>query len=310
MHPAKQVQIALVLGVEMRSGTNYLFDLLGHHPQCSLARKTPEDFLVAESAYLDKYIRVLWSFWKKYTYSNLSLECLQVKAERLVHAFIADQVDEKIGISAIVSKTPCVVGLERLPTLFKHTKILFLMRDGRSVAYSLEKSFDCQFFKALCRWQSGAQEVIRFKLGYPEYYQGNCLLVRYEDLFITPKDLLVRCFNFLGLDPSLYDYSYADKSNIIGSSELRTTEASVHWRPIKRTDAFNPLERYKNWSRWKQRMSEVILHKELKSFGYMTQAPTHSPSDMIVRALYRLYQTSQIFSRNYLKRMVRRRLLG
>lgn len=309
MLTAKQVQIALVLGVEMRSGTNYLFDLLGQHPQCGLARKTPEDFLVAESAYLDKYIRVLWSFWKKYTYSNLSLESLQVKAERLVHSIIADQVEE-IGVSTIVSKTPYVAGLERLPTLFKHTKILFLMRDGRSVAYSLEKSFDCHFFKALCRWQSGAQEVIRFKLGYPEYYQSNCLLVRYEDLFNAPKDVLVKCFNFLGMDPSLYDYSYADKSKIIGSSDLRTTEASVHWRPIQRTDAFNPLERYKNWSTWKQRTSEIILDKELNFFGYKTQAPTGSPKDILGKALYRLYQTSQIFSRNYLKKFVRRLVLG
>ena len=35
---------ALILGAEMRSGTNYLYDLLGQHQQISLASHIPETF--------------------------------------------------------------------------------------------------------------------------------------------------------------------------------------------------------------------------------------------------------------------------
>ena len=74
-----QNKVVLILGVEMRSGTKYLYDLLGMHPQCRLASETPEDFVVAESAYLDKFIRSLSSLWKNHPHPSCTLGLLRVK---------------------------------------------------------------------------------------------------------------------------------------------------------------------------------------------------------------------------------------
>jgi hypothetical protein len=304
-------RVLLVLGVEMRSGTNYIYDLLEKHPDCVAARSTPEDFMVAESAYLGKYINTLWSFWKKYTYSKMTIDSLQEQAENFIHSILIDQVAQDQSESLVVSKTPCVGGLNQLPLLFKNTKVLFLVRDGRSVAYSLQRSFDCGFFKAMWRWQQGARAIIKFKQAYPDYYADNCLLVRYEDLFKSPKSELHRCFEFLELDPNNYDYEYAYKSHIIGSSEIRGSERSVHWKPLPRNDSFSPLERYKEWSRQKQVVSGSVLRKELESFGYSVDRPQYLAIDSFAQELaYDLFCALENASLMKAKKILKKKLLS
>jgi hypothetical protein len=301
----------LILGIEMRSGTNYLYDLLGRHSQCALSTDISEDFLVAESAYLTKYVSVIWSFWKNFKPSSLRLSSSLDKVECMIHNIIADNAPGNRLARVIVSKTPCVVGLEQLPILFRNTKVLLLIRDGRSVTYSLERSFGCSFFGAISRWQRGAQKISAFMLSNPLYFRNNCLLIRYEDLFKAPAQELSRCFEFLGLDKAGYDYNYACNSDVIGSSDLRSAEASVHWSPVRREASFSPLERYRHWPKWKQKVASVILRRELSGFGYQDYSPArHFLPSAIIKLAYSAFLVARLISLRQLRMAVKSKLLG
>jgi len=302
-------KVVLILGVSMRSGTNHLYDLLGKHPQCSLASGAYEDYILSESAYLDKFIRTLWSFWKRYTSSSVTEELLQSKAEAFLHEILLSQVPEINTDKLVVSKTPSTKGLEQLPVLLQSTKVLFLVRDGRSVAYSYEKSFNKSFFNAILHWQHGAINIIEFRRKYKSYYDSNCLLIRYEDLCLDPASELKRCFDFLCIDHT-YDFNYALDSNVIGSSDIIDKAAGIHWNPMPRANDFSPIERYKKWAIWKQKFATVLLRKELKQFEY--DATTSQITSLLISFLdstYNLWKIKGFLSLGSLKRALKSQLL-
>lgn len=59
-YPAEQ--LILVLGIMPRSGTNYLYDLLLTHADCTASR-VPEDFLVAQAHWLNGYVEAVHGKW-------------------------------------------------------------------------------------------------------------------------------------------------------------------------------------------------------------------------------------------------------
>ena len=298
-----------VIGIQMRSGTNYLYDLLGKHGDCRLAGDIPEDFLVSESAYLGKYLKVMWSFWRKFDPKLVSRESFAAKLEAAVHGVLIDQVDAGDAGKLVVTKTPCSLGLDQLPLLFRNTKVIFLVRDGRSVTYSLQKSFSMGYFRALQRWQGGARDIRDFIEGNGEYFKSNCHLVRYEDLFSSTEDELRKVFGFLDIDPDSYDYEAASRSEVIGSSDLRNDGQKVEWSPKARDSRFDPLRRFTQWPQWKQRATEMILGEELRHFSYKCELGGRDPVALAVAAGYAVFSVaSRLFPKN-LKRSIKRRML-
>jgi hypothetical protein len=265
------MNVALIVGIEMRSGTNYLYSLLAKHKQIQCSTDTAEDFIIAQSAYLRKFISVLWQAWERYKPRVLSFELLASKAEEFVHSMLDPMPRGSRTDTVIVSKTPTTLSIDELPTLFNKTKIIFLVRDGRSLACSLEKSFSISHFEALLRWKRGAANILKFIKVRNDYFTKNCLLIRYEDLVVSSADELRRVFEFLQVSDSDYNYANVAETEIIGSSELVNSEGKVHWEPRKRNAQFLPNARYQEWPRWKQTSAACILHDELRELGYVDQ---------------------------------------
>jgi hypothetical protein len=233
-----------------------------------------------------------------------------LKAEAFLCEIFLGQVPADMDDKLIISKTPCTLGLEQLPALFQHAKILFLMRDGRSVACSLEKSFKLGFLNSISRWQKGACQIIKFRRDHKDYYESNCLLIRYEDLFIDTTSELKRCFGFLGINQDMYDFDRAGNSNVIGSSDLAAVGGSVNWQPLPRAKDFSPHERYKKWPVWKQETARATLCKQLRQFDYDT-TPSRSVMPLIplLKVVYALYQASRYLSIKSIKKAVKHQIL-
>lgn len=282
---------AFILGVEMRSGTNYLYDLLGKHHQCHLAQDTAEDFIVSQAAYLRKFSDTMWYFWKGFSPRKITPSTLPSHLEDSIHRLLWDQAEDTTQESGVVvSKTPCALGIEELPKVFNKTKFILLVRDGRSVAYSLEKSFGISFYSALQRWQIGADKISEFMNLHPKYFQENCLLVRYEDLFASTEDELKKVFAFLGINSDEYDYEEALKSDVIGSSELKATESKIHWSGVERSSDFNPLTRFEKWPTWKLKMAEAVLEKELRKYDYVSGETRGGPLASLAKFSYLVHR--------------------
>ena len=245
----------------------------------------------------------MWSFWQKFDSDGVSLEWLQLKVENFFHGILCNNaVGRPQDDENIVSKTPCVLGLSMLPSLFPSTKIIFLVRDGRNLAYSLEKSFDVGFFSALMRWQLGVNRILDFKKDCPKYFRDNCLLVRYEDLFSAPDIELRRVFLFLGVECKAYDFGYSRNSDVIGSSELRRHSSKIHWSKVPREKNFSPNSRYESWPQWKQKVAAATLCRELMLFDYLQCPQSTGAIGALGRIAFLIYKVIKKLSIASLRR--------
>ncbi len=174
----------------------------------------------------------------------------------------------------LVTKTPSVKNLGLFFKLFPAGQLVILIRDGRSVVESSAKTFDQPYGYAAREWARAARIIQDFQAENPG---GAYLLVRYEDLYNHVERELRRIFDYLGLDPNSYDYSAAGNLPVRGSSTLRGNGTSsrqscvangIHWNPVEKPAAFNPVDRWSNWNRKKHERFNWLAGKYLSRFGY------------------------------------------
>ena len=304
------MKVAIVLGISMRSGTNYLHDLLVKHPQCSGAREIWEDYVLADLQYVSKYFSVLDRFWAKFPFERSKIQSSKVAVGSAIANLLLSQETEKPDAAYLITKTPSFLGLERAPDYFPEANFFLLIRDGRSVAFSLEKSFGVNYFEALERWRNGARELLAFRDAHPTFFARQCRLVSYEDVFRQPRRELTSMFEHLGLNPEEYDFAEADELEIRGSSDLRDGgEGSVHWQKMERTKDFNPIDRYKAWPRWKQQYARDYLCSEMEALGYTMDPVARSPLLGIPTAMHTLGRLSPAKLSRRLKQWIKAQLL-
>ncbi|WP_017328340.1 sulfotransferase [Synechococcus sp. PCC 7336] len=266
------MSVVTILGIEMRSGTNYLHDLIVKHPQCSGARGIWEDFVLADLQYVSKYFSVLETFWQKFPFDRKNIDKSKEAFGGVLIDLLKCQSTEKQEFSYLVTKTPSFVGIEKAPEFFPNSKFLLLIRDGRSVAYSLEKSFNVNYFDALERWRESARKLIEFMESHEAFFRQQCFLVKYEDIFLDSQAQLSDIFRFLCLDPDECNFSEIEALEVRGSSDLRAANQQIDWKKVKRTQDFNPIGRFKAWPKWKQAYADFYCRDELKQFGYPLEA--------------------------------------
>jgi hypothetical protein len=255
-----------VLGITQRSGTNFLGNLLVLHPDCEYPSPIYEDLILEDSQILNEYADKLYSRWdpqwgvnhhtKKNIKSSLGSGLISFLRSHLSSA-------EK----RLVSKSPSVKNLNYFFQWFPEAKLIILIRDGRSVVESYVKSFSFSYETAMQLWADRAKIIVDF-MEENKNKQECFMLVKYEDLFSDNEKQMENILTFLNLDKAKYDFDGAKKMPIRGSSELKTKSENVHWKPVSKTESFNPLERHSNWNTSKLRMFNRIAGKYLYEFGY------------------------------------------
>lgn len=306
-----------ILGCEMRSGTNFLHDLLSLHPSCIGTTMFKEDFALLDLELLYKYNDIRLQYYRTFnefaenrTVSHFSENIFNRTFGDAIIANLRTQLPQGSEEKILVTKSPTFWNLNYAPRFFPASRFILLLRDGRSVVYSMQKSFDTNFFVGLDKWKSAITAFQQFKAEQPEFFSKNCLVVKYENLYLQPLDELKRIASFLEIDATSVTTEMVSGLKVRGSSDLRDSNKSIHWGEVSATDEFKPLDRFLRWPIWKRRYCEAYLGESLKLLDYKFEDPRCSdPRFYIIRALHILLWLFTKLSTRTLKNAVRARMM-
>jgi hypothetical protein len=166
-----------------------------------------------------------------------------------------------------VVKNPRVRHLDRFFSLFPTSRLIVLLRDGRSVAQSSVASFGGDIATWARRWAEGADEIAEFSRASGE--DSRVLVVRYEDLVTDLRPHLERILDFCGLDRSSFDFERAAQLPVYGSSEaFGPVHAASSYRPVERDETFDPLRRWRDWPSAMHDEFWAIAGAQMRRLGY------------------------------------------
>jgi protein-tyrosine sulfotransferase len=262
----ERLEPIFIHGIMPRSGTNYLWDLLCMHPDCSAAREPiREDFLLQESDRLVAYADAVRGWWDPQwgpIPRDLMSQFYRSLGDGLI-SFLRVERDKRL-----VTKTPSVRHLGRFFTFFPEARLIILIRDGRSVVQSAMDSFGWELDRAAREWASAAEVIRRFE-GRHRQLTDRYLKVRYEDLLEDLEGSMLGILSFLGLDRGSFDLQAARALPVRGSSfYFGRGRRSLHWEPVERGPDFSPKERWRAWDRGMHERFEWIAGEQLRRFGY------------------------------------------
>jgi protein-tyrosine sulfotransferase len=262
-----------VHGILPRSGTNFLWDLLLLHPDCARARVPVNEDLFLDHAdglvqFVDS-VRDAWDpNWGVYP-DGISGELRAALGHGLITFLQTDPARR------LVTKSPSVRHLEWFFTFFPHARLLLLVRDGRAVAQSAMGTFGWDLDRAARAWAEAARTIQQFQVA-ESARAHRWRIVRYEDLVDDTERALREIFDFLELDPALYDFAAARNLPVRGSSAFGRRDGKVHWDSVAKDAQFEPKERWKNWTAAQVDRFDWLAGEQLVGFGYSTARPRTS----------------------------------
>jgi hypothetical protein len=279
MSVPRQNRVCFLLGIHRRSGTNFLYRLLTDHPDCH-GGPIGEDYLVHHLESLKQYVdsvRGSWNpEWRAHTASDegdrfdrcmgdamghFLLTLARSEAPATPDAAAGTQGDQRL----LLTKTPSFGGLALFSDFFPQAPLLLLVRDGRAVVESGMRSFGWSFEGAARDWAAAARAL--FAKQDAEGESSHAMLVKYEDLVQDVGPTLASVFDFLGLDGDRYDQDRAAGVGVIGSSDLARS-GSLHWDAVPKAEAFDPLDRFAEWSPARHQRFNWIAGREMERLGY------------------------------------------
>jgi protein-tyrosine sulfotransferase len=263
-----------IIGVEHRSGTNFLSDLLALHDDCCRPLSIGEDYLLHHAGHLKTYATRLHDSWNPEWRESATQADIGAALGRSLLTLLTDQASHRGR--RLVTKTPRADRLALFPWLFPEHPLLIIVRDGRAVAESAVRSFGWSYKHAIRRWNNGARRILEFDR---DQRTGTCryLIVRYEDLVTDLVPHLRRILSFLRLDASRYDFDAAINMPVRGSSTLKSQGQKLHWTPVAKSSDFRPLERARNWTPRQHRLFLARAGLSQHLLGYSVEG-SHEPS--------------------------------
>lgn len=266
-------ELCFILGIDYRSGTNHLYQLLRLHPQCVGLAPIWEDFVLHHSHHLHSYVQSLFGSWNPKwrvdeqvgTRGDL-LRSFGVVLENFLMKQTLGGAPES-SPKRFVTKTPSVEGLENFFELFPTAIPIVLIRDGRCVVESGMKSFGWNFQQASERWRRRARRILEFESS-PLAASRLWLKVRFEDLVRDERGCMTAILKGLGLDVDLYDFHRAGELKILGGSESAQKSGDLHWRSTEKPAGFDPTDRISHWTDEQREQFNRIAGEELRLLGY------------------------------------------
>ena len=298
-NPATTTPI-FILGIGMRSGTNYLMNLLCLHPDCEFGGVIWEDFITEHADLLIKYVDSVSSHWEPdldngetVALKELLTKCLGNGLGRFLNSQSNGKESLKLHRNTrphphfskppskrLVSKTPSVINLKHFFKLFPDAHLLIVIRDGRSVVESTIKWLDLNDSNPIARWLKRfkyEEEMRKWTMAANtilQFCENNSssnyryLVVKYEDMWNNLENELCRILAFLNLDEAIYEFEAAAKLPVRGSSVLRGNQKEVHWEPVNKTPDFNPISRWNDWTRALHERFNWVAGNYLLKLGY------------------------------------------
>lgn len=272
-HPS--AEIAFILGITPRSGTNYLQSLLCLHPTCKPS-PVPEDYFADCSNHLQNLQNSLETKWKSSWGKHLDwkeFDTLPWLGDGLSRMLLRNSPEKNIT----VAKTPNPNGAQNLKRIFPLSKIIFLVRDGRDAVESASRGIGWTIENAARRWVEGAKKIREATV----QNDRRSIVVRYEDLVEKSEETLRSVFAFLGLAVDLYDFNQARSLPVRGSSTFgRSNDSKLNWNPVASDQSFKPIGQWQGWNRETEAKFWTIAGQEMTSLGYQRKIPTvkDSPS--------------------------------
>lgn len=256
-----------------KSGTNLLLNILVAHNLARLPIDGPlarEDYLLYHSDLLTEYVQkttLLWAKWKesKDTLPETSSRLLQCIGNGLLSFF---GPPDKLPP---VVKTPATRNLRVATTLFPTATFLLIVRDGRDVTESgMLSSYWRRHEEAFEAWAEGVRELLAFTQGLGLGACGrNWALLRFEGLVQAPIDELRSTIELLGAQPDAIDLDLIRRLPVYGSSDYgRMAGNAFQWCVAARTESFQPIGRWFNWSSSTKELFKKIAGNELIKLGY------------------------------------------
>jgi protein-tyrosine sulfotransferase len=256
-----------VHGIMPRSGTNFLWELLLLHPDCSRPRApVREDLFLDHSDHLAAFIEAAHRAWDPAwgTFGpDVAEQFYSALGEGLVSFLWADRSRR------LVTKSPSVQHLDRFFSFYPWARLIVLVRDGRSVVQSAMDTFGWDFDRACRAWSQAADTVRRFQEAERER-AARWRLVRYEDLIDDTVGQMRALLDFLELDATRYDFEAACTQPVRGSSAFGRDGRAVHWNAVPRDASFTPKERWRSWSAEKLERFDWLAGDQLRALGYDT----------------------------------------
>ncbi|MGF1700550.1 sulfotransferase [Photobacterium makurazakiensis] len=285
-------RICFLLGVMPRSGTNYLSNVLTLHDQCENSAPINEDFIVSQSGALYRFSKKIERYWNP-TWDKenkvLTSDNILRHIGNGLKGFISSAHEDADlpHDSVIVTKTPSTKNIKHFFKLFPDSHLFIIMRDGRSVVESGEKSFDWDFEKAAFDWQVSVSRISTFIKDNPEF-QDKIMLVKYEDLLTNTGEQINQMFNFIGVEEDSVSINDVKTLKISGSSEVKNTQAEVNWSAVPMNENFKPLERFSSWSQSKRRRFDWVAGKSLYEMKYIEDCPQFSFKERVIQRCWDL----------------------
>ena len=247
----------ILVGGSGRSGTTLMRTILDAHPDVNCG---PESRIIPELLEIFKRFE---NEKAKETVANNGMKNLDNAISSFIH-YVLETRDTKS--KRLCAKDPAVVYfIDYLLGIFPNVKFVYMIRDGRDVAYSMMKRFGKEFDfsnmkKNLKEWNklnsAANRQCMRLK--------NSCIRVKYEDFIRSPKENMVKVAEFLNLT---WTDDFLRHNELIGSKiVVMNTEWSVDQvkKPIYTSSVNNWVGKIKNYDKKVVRNHFFML----KEFGY------------------------------------------
>ncbi|MEM9790571.1 MAG: sulfotransferase [Planctomycetota bacterium] len=260
----------LLLGVMNRCGTNHLAWLLGQHPDVHAAQagRSGEDYLLKRADLLADYAADTVRHWSDDHREAMADRVLAAMGDGLLGVIRGDVADGQ----RLLLRTPRLFAIDQAARLFPAARMVLLMRDGREVVASAEKTFSAlPAGEWERRWSDGAKRLWDVTGGQdagdaPLPWQ----LVRFESLVADPRGTIERLLDGLALDRATYPWAALTSAPLIGSSTAMPAAdaAQPRWTPMAKPADFKPKGRWHDWSPARRRRFDRLCGAAMARWGY------------------------------------------
>jgi hypothetical protein len=278
MPTPNQAPDVYVIGAMNRSGTTYLADCLAATGDFQRSAWGFEDYLHFNSSYLLEYTQRTLAQWRA-NRPDLPDRALLLAARDLAHSLgaaldrahrVANGGDGVDGAQTrFVLKTPSPVGIESFFSLHQRSLLVIVIRDGRDAVESARRSWSSWSIESGAQtWAANVRTIVQFVAALSPAERKRCLMVRYEDVARGHKRAFAKVFRFAGVPLERVPWQTIRQLPLRGSSTERGDSGALNWNPIPKPRAFNPIGRWRGWTRSEKQSFKRNAGRELIELGY------------------------------------------